>query len=57
MPRTFANAGAGFLVEDVGWFGFFVACGVLGLPGLLLLPKVAPWRQDGGPVRPPEAVR
>jgi PAT family beta-lactamase induction signal transducer AmpG len=49
VPRTFANAGAGFLVEDFGWFSFFVVCALLGIPGLLLLPKVAPWRQDGDP--------
>ncbi len=46
VPRTFANAGAGFIVEGSGWFDFFLICGALGLPGLLLLPKVAPWRQD-----------
>ena len=46
VPRTFANAGAGFIVEGAGWFDFFLICGALGLPGLLLLPKVAPWRQD-----------
>ena len=44
VPRTFANAGAGFIVAGTGWFDFFLICGVLGLPGLLLLPKVAPWR-------------
>ena len=49
VPRTFANAGAGFIVEGSGWFDFFLICGALGLPGLLLLPKVAPWRQDGAP--------
>jgi MFS transporter, PAT family, beta-lactamase induction signal transducer AmpG len=46
VPRTFANAGAGFIVAGTGWFDFFLICGVLGLPGLLLLPKVAPWRGD-----------
>ena len=49
VPRTFANAGAGFIVEGSGWFDFFLICGALGLPGLLLLPKVAPWRQDDPP--------
>ncbi len=44
VPRTFANAGAGFIVSGIGWLDFFLICGVLGLPGLLLLPKVAPWR-------------
>lgn len=49
VPRTFANAGAGFIVESAGWFDFFLICGALGLPGLLLLPKVAPWREDDSP--------
>ncbi len=49
VPRTFANAGAGFIVEGAGWFDFFLICGALGLPGLLLLPKVAPWREDDSP--------
>ena len=45
VPRTFANAGAGFLVESSGWFAFFIVCALLGVPGLLLLPKVAPWNE------------
>ncbi len=49
VPRTFANAGAGHIVSATGWFDFFLICGALGLPGLLLLPKVAPWRHDGAP--------
>jgi PAT family beta-lactamase induction signal transducer AmpG len=44
VPRTFANAGAGFVVAQIGWFEFFLACVALGLPGMLLLPRVAPWR-------------
>ncbi len=57
VPRTFANAGAGYLVEAAGWFDFFLLCGALGLPGLLLLPKVAPWRQDARPVAVDGKVR
>jgi PAT family beta-lactamase induction signal transducer AmpG len=44
VPRTFINAGAGWLVEGLGWFHFFVLCFVLAVPGMLLLFKVAPWR-------------
>ena len=29
-----------------GWFNFFLLCTLLALPGMLLLPKVAPW--NGG---------
>ena len=46
VPRTFANAGAGFIVASTGWFDFFLVCAALGVPGLLLLPRVAPWRED-----------
>ena len=43
VPRTFANASTGYIVAQVGWIGFFLLCTVLAIPGLLLLPKVAPW--------------
>lgn len=44
IPRTFINASAGFIVEQTGWFMFFNLCFVLALPGMLLLPKIAPWK-------------
>lgn len=43
VPRTFLNATTGWLVEQAGWFGFFLLCTVLALPGMLLLLAVAPW--------------
>ncbi len=45
VPRTFANAATGYLVESFGWFAFFFLCTVLALPGMLLLLKVAPWNE------------
>ncbi len=45
MPRTFANAATGWLVEAMGWMGFFLLCAVLAVPGMLLLFKVAPWHE------------
>ena len=45
MPRTFANAATGWLVETMGWTNFFFLCAVLAVPGMLLLFKVAPWKQ------------
>ena len=45
VPRTFINATTGFIVAETGWFDFFLICFVLGIPGMLLLPKVAPWSQ------------
>ena len=46
VPRTFINASAGWLVEQMGWFGFFLLCAVLAVPGMVLLLKVAPWRRE-----------
>ncbi|TAJ76696.1 MAG: MFS transporter [Gallionellaceae bacterium] len=45
MPRTFANAATGWLVETLGWTGFFLLCALLAVPGMLLLFKVAPWNE------------
>jgi PAT family beta-lactamase induction signal transducer AmpG len=45
VPRTFINASAGWLVEGLGWYNFFLLCGVLAVPGMLLLFKVAPWNE------------
>ncbi len=47
VPRTFLNATTGWLVEQLGWFGFFMLCVLLALPGMLLLFKVAPWNKSG----------
>ncbi|MFA6970718.1 MAG: AmpG family muropeptide MFS transporter [Gallionella sp.] len=46
MPRTFANAATGWLVEAMGWSGFFLLCAVMAIPGMLLLFKVAPWNEE-----------
>ena len=47
VPRTVANAGTGFMVENLGWFKFFIICFVLAIPGMLLLIKIAPWHEKG----------
>ncbi len=46
VPRTFINALTGYIVEFTGWTNFFIICVVLALPGLMLLPKIAPWREE-----------
>jgi len=46
VPRTFVNAGVGWLVEAFGWTDFFLLCSALAVPGMLLLFKVAPWREQ-----------
>lgn len=47
VPRTFANASTGFIVDAVGWTTFFWICALAAVPGLLLLVKVAPWHDRG----------
>lgn len=46
VPRTFANAATGWMVEAMGWTGFFLLCAALAIPGMLLLLKVAPWNEE-----------
>jgi PAT family beta-lactamase induction signal transducer AmpG len=54
VPRTFANAATGYIVGATGWFWFFILCALLAIPGLLLLPKVAPWNEPAARgVEPP----
>lgn len=46
IPRTFAGATTGYLVEWLGYTSFFAGCFVLAIPGMLMLPLVAPWGDD-----------
>jgi PAT family beta-lactamase induction signal transducer AmpG len=54
-PRVVINSVTGLLVEQTGWLNFFFICTLLALPGMLLLPKVAPWNElkPQGGVLPP----
>jgi PAT family beta-lactamase induction signal transducer AmpG len=45
VPRTFANASTGFLIEAMGYTAFFLLCAAVAVPGMLMLLKVAPWRE------------
>ncbi len=45
VPRTVVNASAGWLVEGLGWTNFFFLCALLAAPGMMLLTRVAPWRE------------
>ena len=46
IPRTFAGATTGYLVEWFGYTSFFLGCFALAIPGMLMLPLVAPWGDD-----------
>lgn len=48
LPRTVVNSYAGYMVDFMGGYtGFFWLCTLLALPGMLMLPWVAPWNEKG----------
>jgi MFS transporter, PAT family, beta-lactamase induction signal transducer AmpG len=53
VPRTVINASTGWIVEHTGWFDFYLLCTLLALPGMALLLRVAPWRNEDVPLPPP----
>lgn len=42
--RVLAGAPTGYLVAALGWFWFYVVSVLGAVPGILLLPRFAPWR-------------
>lgn len=48
VPRTVVNATTGWIVAQTGWFGFFLLCTALAVPGMALLLRVAPWNEAAG---------
>ncbi|HXH04293.1 MAG TPA: AmpG family muropeptide MFS transporter [Candidatus Competibacteraceae bacterium] len=72
VPRVLVAAPTGYLVEALGWPGFFGLCVLVAVPGLLLLGRFRPWlaqdaaaldavsaadtRQDAQRVRAPDGV-
>ena len=56
LPRTLASASTGYLIEALGYPGFFLTCSLIALPGLWLLTRVAPWGKDGLAALPPVRV-
>ena len=45
VPRVIIAAPSGWLANTMGWPGFFLFCTALAVPGLLLLPIVAPLKK------------
>jgi MFS transporter, PAT family, beta-lactamase induction signal transducer AmpG len=46
VPRVIASAPTGFLAKIMGWETFFIFCTLIAAPGLMLLPKFAPWNRQ-----------
>ena len=47
LPRVLASAPTGMAAKQFGWEWFFVVCTLAAIPGMLVLPRVAPWRSQG----------
>lgn len=45
VPRVLISSSTGYLAEGLGWFGFFVFCTLVALPGMAMLIKFAPWNR------------
>lgn len=43
IPRVVASAPTGYFAKHMGWVGFFTACVLIAVPGMLLLLKFASW--------------
>ena len=43
IPGTAAAAVTGYMVEFLGWTGFYFVCALAAIPGLVLLLRIAPW--------------
>lgn len=53
LPRTFANATTGIIVESVGWTNFYLLCTAVAIPGMVMLLKVAPWSESKSELEKP----
>ena len=50
LPRTFANATTGVIVEQIGWTNFYFICTLIAVPGMLMLLRIAPWNEIKTPL-------
>ena len=50
LPRTFANATTGVIVEQIGWSNFYFICTLIAVPGMLMLLRIAPWNENKTPL-------
>ena len=55
VGRDIIASGGGAVAESAGWATFFLITVVIAIPGLLLLPKFAPWSADGPLVAAPHS--
>ena len=45
FPRVLAAAPTGFFAKHLGWMEFFIFCALIAVPGMLMLIRIAPFRE------------
>ena len=55
LPRVVASAPTGFAAKHLGWEAFFIICTLAAVPGLMLLPRIAPWHGNPAAAQPAES--
>ena len=45
FPRVLASAPTGFFAKYLGWADFFIFCTLIAVPGMLMLTRIAPFRE------------
>ena len=53
MSNTVLAMPMGYVAQALGWEGYFLFCMAMAVPGLLLLPIVAPWPRATSPAGTP----
>ncbi len=46
IPRVIISAPTGVMAKYLGWEMFFISCAVMAVPGMMLLLKFAPWKNQ-----------
>lgn len=57
LPRSLLSAPSGFIAAELGWHQFYIACTLLAIPGLMLLPLVRHWFAESSDAAPTSASR
>lgn len=45
VPRVIFSSGTGYMAESLGWVNYFLVCGLVAIPGLLLIWRFDKWEK------------
>lgn len=46
IPRSILSSPTGYLAENLGWFGFFIFCTLVAIPGLLMIRVIHKYNEE-----------